>query len=300
MSLRFVGLQPRTLKSYKQALKNFFKYLEDENHDLPSKSHQLDELLATHLNHLWLDDTNVTYAGHTLSALRRFYPQLRYKLPVSRQFFSNWKSIHVPQQAVPMPSDVALAIAGVAVEVNDLVFALQVLLGFSAFLQISEITALKPSQIQVNEGNGQIILAVPATKTSRQKMESVAVTDELLASLTAQVLRTPASRSLGLSTSNQFRSKLASILDVLQLGNSHFSGYSLRRGGASHAFASGVHFDRLLVMGRWQSVKTARQYLDSGRAALIQLQFSAASLDRVSTFSLHVTSFCEHLRKKRA
>ena len=119
MSLRFIGLKPQSLKSYKAALKHFFEWLDQEHLPMPSSSRQLDENLAAFLNHLWLDDISITYAGHTLSALRRFFPQLRFKLPVARQFFANWKSIHVPQQAVPMPASVALALAGVALAVQE-------------------------------------------------------------------------------------------------------------------------------------------------------------------------------------
>lgn len=77
--------------------------------------------------------------GHTLSALRRFYLQLRFKLPVSRQFFTNWKSMHVTKQAVPFPGDVIMALAGVALAAEEWNLAALVLLGFAAFLRTGEI-----------------------------------------------------------------------------------------------------------------------------------------------------------------
>lgn len=298
-SLRFVGLKTRSLHSYQRALLHFFEWMDDESIRMPSRASQLDETLASFLEHLWLDDFNITYAGHTLSALRRFYPQLRYRLPVARQFFSNWKSIHAPRQAVPMPANVALALAGVAIAVNEHCLALAILLGFTAFLRTGEIAGLRLSHMQVNEASGQIILALPATKTSKNKMESVAVSDPLLASLAAYVLASPRQpHLLGVST-NQFRQQLKLLLDVLQLRDANFTAYSLRRGGASHAFATGRHFDQLLVAGRWQSVKTARQYLDSGRAALIQLQFQPQCLSLISKFQHRASIFCEQLRQKR-
>ena len=220
-------------------------------------------------------------------------------MPVARQFFSNWKSIHVPRQAVPLPASIALALAGVALEVKEPNLALVLLVGFTAFLRTGEMVNLRFTQMQVNELNGQIILALPASKTSKNKMESVAVTDPLLASLAAHAAAKAQQDSLLSLTANQFRRQLSLLLGVLQLEDSNFTGYSIRRGGASHAFATGQHFDQLLVTGRWQSVKTARQYLDSGRAALVQLQFSAHGLQLIHVFQNKVSDFCEQLRQKR-
>lgn len=299
MSLRFVGLHERSLRSYRRALLNFFRWLEEEEEQIPKRHSQLDDQLSRYFEHLWLDDVNITYAGHVLSAFRRFYPQLRYRLPVSRQFFSNWKSVHVPKQAVPMPADVAMAIAGLAVTVGDYNMGLLTLLGFTAFLRTGEITNLLVSQVQVNCRTGQIILALPATKTSKHRLESVAVVDERLALFTNFVLAKIHGPSIGAMTPNQFRAKLKLLLKFLHLQAMDFTGYSLRRGGASFAFATGTHFDSLLVLGRWQSVKTARQYLDSGRAALVQLRLSPRSADLVETFKDKMSSFCEQLRKRR-
>ena len=114
-TLRFLGLQPKTLRAYQRALSHFFDWLEEEEQPIPRNFRILDTALASYLEHLWPDDTNITYAGHTLSAFRRFYPQMRYKIPLARQYFVNWKTTHVPKPATPMPADVALAIAGVAI-----------------------------------------------------------------------------------------------------------------------------------------------------------------------------------------
>lgn len=128
-TLQFLGLQPRSLRCYKKALRNFFTWLDEEEIPLPSKFRQLDLLVAQFLEHLWMDDAHLTYAGHTLSAFRRFYPQLRFRLPTAKQYFANWKSSHVCKQAVPMPAEVCMAIAGVAVDVQEFRFAATLLLG---------------------------------------------------------------------------------------------------------------------------------------------------------------------------
>eukprot|EP00438_Fugacium_kawagutii_P003576 Skav222553 [mRNA] locus=scaffold2837:372454:374148:- [translate_table: standard] len=295
----FVGLKPRTLKSYRQALRRFFDWLEAEEIDIPGKPSDLDELLASFLEHLWLDDINVTYAGHTLSAFRRFYPQLRFKLPVSRQFFSNWKSVHVTKQAIPLPGDVAMAAAGVALASDEWSLAALLLVGFAAFLRTGEIVGLQTSHIDVCEQSGHIILALPSTKTSKQRMESVAIQDKRLASLLQLAIELAVTPFVASLTPNGFRARLALLLAHLELQDHNFTAYSIRRGGATHAFANGHHFDTLLVKGRWQSVKTARQYLDSGRAALVQLQFSDQSHELIRHYGQFASNFCGRLRQKR-
>eukprot|EP00438_Fugacium_kawagutii_P019039 Skav208706 [mRNA] locus=scaffold42:536207:536815:+ [translate_table: standard] len=198
-----------------------------------------------------------------------------------------------------MPATVAMAIAGAALAVKDLVFAALTLVGFAAFLRTGEITHLEVSHVQVNEQNGHIFLALPATKTSKSRFESVVIHDQLLASLVREVLDSSCTPLLFNGTPNQFRQQLQLYLNFLHLADLNFTGYSLRRGGASHAFANGQTFDQLLVRGRWQSVKTARQYLDSGRAELIQLQFSDAAHAAISSFQGEATMFCERLRQRR-
>lgn len=281
--LRFVGLKPKTLKCYENALRAFFKYLEEENISIPSKRTTLDLLLAQFLEHLYLDDRPITYAGHTMSAFRRFYPQLRYKLPLAKQFFSNWRNAHVPQQAVPLPAPLALAIAGVAVECHQLGFACLVLLGFLGFLRTSEMTSLAWKKISFDTSSGQIILALPATKTSKNKEESIVLEDVKVCQLLKHLSSQSHSEFLWPGSTSVFRKQLREILSFLDLPQDSFSAYSIRRGGATHAFSEGVPMDQLVIKGRWQNAKTARIYLDSGRAALVQLQFSARTSHRIQT-----------------
>ncbi len=147
MSLRFAGLKPRTLRSYKQALSNFFSWLEEETMPIPASTRQLDEFLAQYLEHLFLDDRPIAYAGHTLSALKRFHPRLRWKIPLAKQYFSNWKQIYVTRQAVPMPVEVLMAVAGAAAACKDWNLCLILLLGYSAFLRTSEMVGLSFNRI---------------------------------------------------------------------------------------------------------------------------------------------------------
>lgn len=298
--LKFLGLKPRTLQSYQKALHHFFDWLESGDYRIPARFTELDARLAQYLEHMWLDDFNITYAGHTLSALRRFHPQSRYRLPLSRQYFTNWKSVHVCQQAVPMPAVVAAAIAGLAWTMDDTSFAVTVLLGFAAFLRTGEMISLKHQDIAVDLESTRIILALPATKTSKQVSESVELLDSCLCPLVHSVLKPGTTLPFCGLTANQFRARLKVYLNFFALLSFNFTAYSLRRGGASHCFATGTHFDDLLLRGRWQSVKTARIYLDSGRASLVRMAFAAEVESQLLVYQEKLFKVSEQLRRKRS
>lgn len=298
MALRFLGLKQKTLRCYERALKAFFDFLDDENIQLPSRPKKLDECVAQFLEHLYLEDRPITYAGHTLSAFRRFYPQLRYQFPLARQYFSNWKSVHVSRQAVPLPPKALFAIAGVALSCDEYSFAAILLLGFLAFLRTSEMVHLKFSQLHV-ASDGTIVLVLPSSKTSRVKPESISVSDTRIAVLLLWLKNSQKSDQIWNGSVPQFRAFLARFCEFLCVTDMGFSAYSVRRGGASSAFLRGASFDSLLVTGRWQSIKTARIYLDTGRAALVQQTFSPRASHLLSKFSSACASFCNQLRKRR-
>ena len=298
--LRFLGLKPRTLKSYRQALHHFFQRLQSEDYRMPTRFTELDARLSEYLEHMWLDDLNITYAGHTLSAFRRFHPQSRYRLPLSKQYFSNWKSVHVCQRAVPMPALVASAIAGLALRLNDGRFGVTLVLGFAAFLRTGEMISLQHKDVAVDLPATRVILALPATKTSKQAMESVELLDSCLCPLVHRFLRKGSEEPFCGLTANQFRARLKLYLKFFDLLSCNFTAYSIRRGGASHAFATGSHFDDLLLRGRWQSVKTARIYLDSGRAALVRMAFSAQEESLLLQYQKLLFQESNQLRQKRS
>eukprot|EP00434_Breviolum_minutum_P036994 symbB.v1.2.032787.t1/scaffold3970.1/size47191/2 len=104
---------------FTHALLDYFVWLEQEAMPVPKTTRKLDDSLAEYLEHLFLDDRPIAYAGHTLSALKRFHPRIRWKIPLAKQYFSNWKQIYVTRQAVPMPVEVLMAVAGVAASCKE-------------------------------------------------------------------------------------------------------------------------------------------------------------------------------------
>lgn len=294
--LQFAGLKPQTVRAYRRALQGFFQYLTDTEDELPSNYRKLDSKLSEYIEHLWMDDHPISYAGHLMSGMRRYLPEARWRVPRARQFFTNWQSIHVSRQAAPMPPEVALAFAGLAVETNQSALACIFLVGFAGLLRTGEMVALDPAKMAVDVSEGRLLLALPSTKTSRQREETVCITDARLAKLVSVTLRHLRGRPFWSQSLRSFRATFVAFCEFFHLEEFTFTPYSIRRGGASYAFADGVTFDELLVRGRWQSNRTARLYLDTGRAALIQTRFTLEQKSRLHRYVTLLTSHCEQLR----
>lgn len=196
----------------------------------------------------------------------------------------------------PLPPEVALAFAGLAVTTDQPHLGCVLLLGFLAFLRTGEMVALHPHKIAVDQDEGRILLALPSTKTSRQREETVCVTDARLTKLVSVSLRKLRDNPFWPGSLRSFRATFAQFVSFFELENFGFTPYNIRRGGASFAFADGVTFDELLIRGRWQSNRTARLYLDTGRAALIQTRFTARQRRFLDEYVTRLTSFSEQLR----
>ena len=80
------------------------------------------------------------------------------------------------------------------------------------------------------------------------------------------------------SSPSQWRAMFSKCLTALSLDAFSFRPYSLRRGGSTFWFHKHSNFDKLLVMGRWQAVKTARIYLNDGLAMLAEMRLPSAQL----------------------
>ena len=85
-SLRFAGLHPRTLRAYRQALDRCLKFVKKRTR------------LAEFIDLSYQEGEPLSYAGHLLSAMKRFHPELRLELPRSSQYFRNWQRCYTPRE----------------------------------------------------------------------------------------------------------------------------------------------------------------------------------------------------------
>ena len=122
-------------------------------------------------------------------------------------------------------------------------------------------------------------IALPATKMGkiRGAVEVVSIDDAMVGLLIRKVHSAAASgKGPVLSGSRSaFRGLFCRLLRQLNLERFDFRPYSLRRGGASHDFASHGDIARTVWRGRWSDSRTARVYVTDGLARLISQNLSA-------------------------
>lgn len=164
-SLRFAGLHPRTLKAYRVALDRFLKYTNRRKLRLTS-ARRLDKELSEFIEICYQEGEPISYAGHLLSAVKRFHPEVRMKLPVSSQLFRNWQRCYTPERAIPAAWELVEAMMGVAFSLQQPQFGLLLALGFNCLLRTSEMPSLTDSHFLFHPRQSTLSVVLPGSKTS--------------------------------------------------------------------------------------------------------------------------------------
>ena len=98
-SLMYAGLHPRTLRAYRLALDRFLKYV--NKHRLPLRNaRSLDKQLAEFIDLSYQEGEPISYAGHLMSAIKRFHPQLRFVFTQVEPALSQLATLLCPLQGI--------------------------------------------------------------------------------------------------------------------------------------------------------------------------------------------------------
>eukprot|EP00438_Fugacium_kawagutii_P025118 Skav230791 [mRNA] locus=scaffold312:65520:71347:+ [translate_table: standard] len=272
-SLKYVGLHPRTLKAYRTALDRFLAYTKKKHLDFTRSAH-LDRCLSEFIDLAYQEGEPISYAGHLLSAIKRFHPPLRLKLPISSQFFRNWQRAYQPARAVPASWELVEAFMGVAFERREPELAVLVALGFNCLLRTSEMLSLTHKHFVFHQHNAVLSLVLPGSKTSQGNPQVLLVTDPTLVALVRTIARPRSTRLVFPRGPHVLRRLFTSYMGVLGFQPDDYAPYCLRRGGATWYFQSTLSYDATIARGRWACVKTARQYIDEGTMQLAHVSWT--------------------------
>ena len=272
--LKFKGITPKTARAYKKEISRFFVHLAAEGKDIPNSITELDYELAEFINSLYHEGDSLTQAGWLLSGFKRFVPRLKFRLPTAQQYYNNWLRDHVPHRAVPMPWLLTKALAAVAWRTGHYDISVLLLVGYCFFLRTMEFLTLPLANITVDPSSSQIVISLDRAKTSKQFQQSLVLRHRTLSMILSRALPRLRPRSrLWLGSARDFRNCFTALLCHFGLEDYKFSLYSIRRGGATHAYAQTRDLHYITLQGRWKDVKTSRIYLDDARATLIKLSF---------------------------
>jgi hypothetical protein len=201
--IKYEGIKEATIKRYKRQIRFYFTFLESNGLSTPSSLDGLDESVGEYINHLYQDDYLVNYGNDLVSGLKRFYLKCRRRLETSSGYMRSWsKSLH-RRRALPLPSDLVIAMAAIAIMRGWHSMAVALLVGFTGLLGTGEILALKTNHMSIHDSGSLLVLTLPDTKSGfrRGETEHVLIYDRTIIELTQKVIgsKEPGASLLGMT-----------------------------------------------------------------------------------------------------
>ena len=151
---------------------------------------------------------------------------------------------------------------------------MSLLVGFHGLLRTGELLGIQAWQVHMIDATSPAVINLGLTKSGKRQgaVESITISDQsVLIQLFAWKTRVSPHTFLT-DKPHVWRARFSECLSALKLSSWEFRPYSLRRGGATHYFVKFGSLDRVLLLGRWTALKTAKVYLNSGLAMLSEIQ----------------------------
>ena len=178
-----------------------------------------------------------------------------------------------PVSHPPLSWDLAVVLAVRLAAVGLWSSGVGILLSFDCYLRIGELTRLRKRHValdldeRVGSAHRGMSLGLRRTKTGPYKWVKVRslVVQTLLLRLVDNL---PSNNSRLFPCAVAFYKHFKRACADLGLSKSYVP-HSLRHGGATHDFLIGLSLEDILHIGRWASIKSARHYVQEGRALLL-------------------------------
>ena len=273
-TLKSLTVQPRTRARYAKGLDLFFDYLKKAGVALPKKREKMDDLCADYLEYLWAEGEGRASASNFLAALQDHDPKLRGMLPSSWRLMKTWTTHEVPNRAPPLPEPVLRAMVGWSFFHERFKFGIGLLVGFFGLLRTGELLGLQNFQIHMVSDTQPAVISLGLTKSGKRQgaAESVTITEVPVLKFLWRWKRASKPHDFLTAKPHIWRNEFYECLEALKLSSWDFRPYSLRRGGATFYATKTGSLDRVLLLGRWSAVKTAKIYINSGLAMQAELQ----------------------------
>ena len=245
----------------------------------------IDDFLIEWIDKQYVSGASITSVADSLSGLHHYLPWSRGKLKGAWKLYGIWRKLERPRQAPPFPVEVAKALVGRCIEMEDLRLALCLCLGFCGMLRTGEIFSVKFRHLLLGSENMIVRLGDTKTGLRRQVDENVIITDAPTRLIAQTLFDIGVSRHelVWPESKAHFRQAFKKLTAYFHLKDS-FRPYSLRRGGATEDFRIHGLMERSLLRGRWGSSFAARQYIQEGLSMLTKLTLPPRSLALVAHY----------------
>lgn len=284
-----------TLARYKPAVVDFINYC-DCLQLSPTSPESFDDVLASYIDFLYESAKSRGRASAALQGLCLFLPHLKGHLLTSQLCLRGWARLQPAKSFPPLTWPLTCLISLRLLLSRQRLMAIAVLLGFHCLLRIGEVVGLHREDV-ADSGDHRLgslttqhmFLRLRHTKTGPNQW--VSVTDPHVQFLLRSTIAAtqPYHRVFPFSAAAlriNFKRACA------QLGLSpDYVPHSLRHGGATLLSLDGVPMEDILARGRWASTKSARRYVQGGRALLLNMAIPARTASLAFTVSQHIISF---------
>lgn len=285
--LRDSAIAISTLKKYKKAVHNFLIYSNEQGENIQNGD-DLDDLLSEYIDHLYIIGSSLSTANNTKNGIQHYYPRLINSLSESNRRIQGWNRLSVHIERPPLTKELATVIAITMVKSGYYNAGLATLLAFDCYLRIGELTQLKisdialPINLHFGLSHNGMALHLKKTKTGKNqfvKVESIIIT-ELIELLIEKNYKNGSisTDSLFNLTMPNYRKLFKQTCLILNISGFGFVPHSLRHGGATSDFLKGKSIESILFRGRWAATMSARTYIHSGQALLVNVNASYLQL----------------------
>ena len=267
---------PSTNKKYLGAVSDFDKWLSSHYNDIYLPE-EFDRVLTIYLHHLHKTNRGKGQASNTVYGILSLVPHLKPHLLLAQLSLRGWNKLAPARSYPPLTLELTFTIALNLVIHNQLRAAIATLLAFDCFLRISEFLDLRRCDIadvrdsRVSSTAASMTVRLRKTKTGRNQW--VVVRNPIVLHLIRTIiapLRPSSQQLLFPYSTDQYRRLFKDACARLQLSTEYVP-HSLRHGGATHCFVQGMPMEDVLTRGRWASSKSARRYIQTGRALLLNM-----------------------------
>ena len=276
-TLRDAALAPSTLRAYTTHLDRFLTHTRlSLNHLLKLQPARIDALLAAYIDAQFAARGSYDYACQTVFGLIYRCPALRLQLGEARLRLRGWKRLRRSRSHPPITWELTALFACVMSKWGRHAEAVATLLAFDCYLRVGELTRLtyadvaQPHDPRFGDAHRSMALRLAVTKTGPHQsvdVKRLAVARVLLAYL--KQFPFLADDRIFAFTPTSFRTLLSQVALSVGLGHIAYVPHSFRHGGATSDFLSGATIEQVQYRGRWESMRSARRYIQTARALLI-------------------------------
>ena len=273
------ALAPSTVAKYKAHATKFYDWLIDGGHTSSMSSHiSLDKLLSVYLQLLFDQGCGKAAANATLFGINIAQPGTSNHLPISKKALKGFNKLKPSVPHPPLTWPITCVIALDMIKRGHFNEGILTLLAFDCYLRINEALGLcrediaLGSDVRIGAGRpDRLYIRLRKTKTGSEQGVEVINEDVKVLLLMVQE-RTKSGNKLFTCSDTRYRALFHRVCDDLKLPSDYVP-HSLRHGGATYGYLTGMSFVDIQVRGRWASIKSCTGYVQMFRQALISRSF---------------------------